>query len=265
VQWRQWLIGAFGLLWLVACTQAPAPPAAPFVFQRSVDLSHVIRQDAPHLPAEPLTRLERASDGRLQSLILGARTGTFLEVVPAPDAPLTVDLLSPRDLVLEAVVIDVRDRAQDTPGYTLSTDDILTWEERNGAIPPGALVLLATGWDVRWGDATAYLALDSAANPQTPTFSPAAVELLLSARSVAGLGIDAPTVPTLAAAAWLALMNLTNLEQLPPRGTTVVIGALKVQAGDRSPARVVALIVEESRVRIQESEGRIYRLPNSDS
>ena len=40
----------------------------------------------------------------------------------------------------------------------------------------------------------------------------------------------------------LLLENLTSVEQLPPTGATVVIGALKLQRAQGSPARVLALI-----------------------
>jgi kynurenine formamidase len=40
------------------------------------------------------------------------------------------------------------------------------------------------------------------------------------------------------------LLNLTNLEQLPATGTTLMIGALRLQAAERSPARVLALLPE---------------------
>jgi kynurenine formamidase len=244
VHWFGLLLGLLGLTLSVACTAAPVVQSVPPVgVHRVVDLSHVVRQDVPYPPEEPLTRLERSAEGRLQQLTIGARTGTLLEVVTAPTNPVTVDLLSPRDLMLDAVVIDVRDAAQDTPGYTFSVSDLRAWEDRHGEIPPGVLVLLATGWDVRWGDPTAYLALDAAGASQAPTFSSAAAELLLTTRAVAGLGIDAPTAPALPLADhWLLLVNLTNLEQLPPTGATVMVGALKIQAADRSPARVLARV-----------------------
>lgn len=248
MHWQRRLLGAVGLFLLAACTATPVQELPTAAARRTIDLSHVIRQDAPNLPAEPLTRLERDPDGRMRSLTIGARTGTLLEVVAPPEAPLTVDLLSPRELVLDAVVIDVRDAAQDTPGYRLDVAAILAWEERHGPIPADALVLVLTGWDVRWGDAPAYLALDGAQASQAPSLTTAALDLLLRERAVTGIGIDTPTLPTLAAVdPWLAVLNLTNLEQLPSRGTTVVIGALKVQSGDRSPARVVGLIVAHDR------------------
>jgi kynurenine formamidase len=221
-----------------ACAAQP-PPQAPG-FARTVDLSHVVREDVPHAPGEPPTRLLRGPDGALRQLQLGAATGSLLRVAAAPGAELAdVERLSPRDLVLPAVVIDARDRAQDGPGFALSAADVRAWEQAHGAIPPDSLVLLATGWDLRWGDPAAYLGVGSSA----PGFGADAVDLLLNQRHVLALGIDAPALVAAPASGFcLLLENLTSLEQLPPTGATVVIGALKLQRAQSSPARVLALI-----------------------
>jgi kynurenine formamidase len=219
-----------------AATQQPA-------FTRTVDLSQVVRQDVPYLPGEPRTQIGRDTDGMIRQVQIGARTGTLLQLVAAPDAaPTTIEQLSPRDLVLPAVVIDVRDRAQDQAGYQLSADDLVEWERHNGSIPKGVLVLLVTGWDMRWGDPASYLDLDSAGRSLAPSFGNAA-SILLDQRGVIGLGIDAPGATYVPASGYrLLLENLTSLEQLPPTGATVVIGALKIQAAQMSPARVIALV-----------------------
>jgi kynurenine formamidase len=213
-------------------------------FTRTVDLSHVVREDVPYLPSEPHTQIGRGADGVIRQVQIGSHTGTLLRMVAAPGTdPATIEQLSPRDLVLPAVVIDVRDHAQDHADYRLSADELGDWERRNGRIPRGALVLLVTGWDVRWGDPTAYLDLDSMGRSQAPSFGAEAAATLLADRGVIGLGIDAPGTIYLPTAGYrLLLENLTSLEQLPPTGATVVVGALKIQAAQMSPARVIALI-----------------------
>lgn len=230
-------------LLLSACSAAPPAPAAPS-FTRTVDLSHVIHEGMPRPPGEPPARLARTPDGQLTQLTIGARTGSLVRVAAAPGAePADVEALSPRDLVLPAVMIDARDRAQDSPAFALAPADILAWEEINGPIPRGALVLLATGWDLRWGDPGAYLNPGPDGAPRAPGFTPATADLLLNQRGAAGLGVDAPALAHTPATGFaLLLENLTNLEQLPPTGATVVIGALKLQAAQSSPARVLALV-----------------------
>ncbi|NTW00331.1 MAG: cyclase family protein [Oscillochloris sp.] len=195
------------------------------------------------MPNEPIIKIGRAPDGSVRQLQIGVHTGTLLRIAAAANSnPISIDQLSPRELVLPAIVIDVRDQAQDNPGYRLSTADIRNWERQHGNIPQGALVLLVTGWDTRWGDSTTYLNLDDSNIAQTPTFGNEATKLLAD-RGVAGLGIDAPDPGYTPINGYqLLLENLTSLEQLPASGATVIIGALKLQAAQSSPARVIALI-----------------------
>ncbi len=224
---------------MAACSAEPsyAPATSGVSYSRLVDLSHVVRADVPHPPGEPATRLYHDQAGGLTHITLGMQTGSLAQVVAAPDSnPVHLEALSPRDLVLPAVVIDVRDQAQDQQGFELTPAAILAWERHHGRVPAGALVLLVTGWDVRWGEAAAYL-------DQPPRFSPAALELLIAERGVAAVGIDGPELafrPTTGFT--LLLKNLTSLEQLPPTGATVVVGALRLQAAERAPARVMALV-----------------------
>lgn len=238
-------LGWMLLFALGACTPITSGNAPhPASYSRTLDLSHVVREDVPYLPGEPPVRLARADDGRLTQLSVGARTGSLVQVVAAPGAePDDLEALSPRDLVLPAVMIDARDRAQDVPSFSLTTADVHAWEQLHGPVPRGALVLLATGWDVRWGDPAAYLNPDADGRPHVPGFAPAAATLLLDQRGAAGLGVDAPAVAHTPADGFaLMLANLTSLEQLPPTGATVVVGALKLQAAQSGPARVLALV-----------------------
>lgn len=234
---------------LGACSQAVrpaelAPAAAPTRFARTVDLTHVIREDVPINADEPPTRLYRDADGRLATLTIGARTGSLARVVNAPGlADESLETLSPRDLVLPAVVIDARDRAQDDPAFALTAADVLAWEQAHGPVPQGAMVLMATGWDVRWGDPQAYLNPGPDGRPRTPGFAPEAAALLVGERGAAGLGLDAPLIThTPAGGFTLLLENLTSVEQLPATGALVVVGALKLQAATSGPARVLALV-----------------------
>ncbi len=230
-------------VFVAGCVPCETPVVRP-EFTRTVDLSHVVREDVPYLPGEPQTQISREADGTFRYLRIGARTGTLLRIIAtAGTDPTTIEQLSPHDLVLPAVVIDVRDRAQDQAGYQFSVQELENWERRNGRVPQGSLVLLVTGWDMRWSDPGAYLDLDSTSRSQAPAFGDKAAITLLEDRGVMGLGIDTPGTTAVPAPGYrLLLENLTNLEQLPPTGVTVVVGALKIQAAQMSPARVIALV-----------------------
>lgn len=247
---RTLLQRALGLaaLSLSGCAAPPAGPgpeaAGVPTYRRVVDLSHVVRADVPYLPGEPPTRLERDDAGQLRRLTIGARTGTSLTIQrpPGMDGPSLEDL-SPRDLVLPAICLDLRDQAQERADYRLDEATILAWETIHGPIPRGAAVLLATGWDLRWGDEAAYLGLDHAREPQVPGLSAAAAQLLLGGRRVRALGLDAPALPLAGGTDfWLQIANLTSLEQLPPTGALLMLGPLKLQAGNGGPVRALGLV-----------------------
>jgi kynurenine formamidase len=209
-------------------------------YARVVDLSHTITQDMPTPPGEMPPQIVRAErDDSVQALSLSVQSGTML--LASSDQPLsTLEQRSPRELIASAVVLDVRTAAQEIPSYRLPADAIRAWEARHGTIPADCIVLLATGWDMRWGNPADYFNLDQQQEPQVPGITADAVALLRE-RGVRGLGVDTPA--TIAPKDdWLLLANLTNVEQLPPNGTTLVIGALKIQGSSASPARVLALL-----------------------
>jgi kynurenine formamidase len=157
-------------------------------------------------------------------------------------------------LIRPAVVIDVKDKAAKNPDYALSAADVLEWEQTNGRIPDGAIVLLRTGWSARWPDRKAYLGDDTpgvATNLHFPSFGPEAATLLVSERHASLIGLDAASVDIgpsrdfpvhriIGAANVPGLENLTNLDELPPAGAIVMAMPMKIAQGSGAPARVVA-------------------------
>ncbi len=249
---RAWYLLLLGVvLFATTCSQPPAPPPYTLVFTHIVDLSHVVRGDMPHAPGIPLTQLGPASDELMvRTERISMRSGTNFTILSVHGTlPLTIDQLTPYDVVAPAVVLDVRDQAQDNASYRLHRNAILTWEQQYGPIPPGAMVLIATGWDVRWGSADEYLNLSADQVMQVPEIG-ADAATLLQRRQVRGVGLDAPVGPGTTASLtqqpggtrWFVLENLTNVEQLPPTGTMLVMSLLKVQGSTASSARVLSLV-----------------------
>lgn len=105
---------------------------------------------------------------------------------------------------------------------------------------------------MRWGSHYDYLNVHQG-QIRVPGFGRAAIEWLVQQRGVRGVGVDAPGDQLAVALSsedqaiagggyYLILEHLTNLEQVPPVGATVMIGVLKVEASAVAPARVVALV-----------------------
>jgi kynurenine formamidase len=148
-------------------------------------------------------------------------------------------------------VINVCKQAAENPDYQLTIADILTWEAQFGKIKENSTVLLYTGWQHKWLDKKAFLNQDENVNMHFPGFGSEATEFLIIERKISGVGIDTHGVDSgldtnftvnslVLAKPRIVLENLTNLDQLPPQGTTLVIGILKLQNGSGSPAAVMA-------------------------
>jgi kynurenine formamidase len=157
-------------------------------------------------------------------------------------------------LIRPAIVIDVTQQAAKDADYALAPTDLAAWEEKNGRIPDGAIVLLRTGWSARWNDRKAYLGDDTpgaADNLHFPSFGLDAVALLISERHVSLIGVDTASVDIGASKDFLVhraigaanvggLENLANLDQLPTTGALVMAMPMKIAQGSGAPARVIA-------------------------
>jgi kynurenine formamidase len=165
----------------------------------------------------------------------------------------TVDRIEPRELVLEAAVLDIRARVARDHDALVSPDDVAAWERANGRLPERCALLVLTGWSERAGDTRAYLNADDAGVMHFPGFSADALAHLAADRpEVRAVGLDAPSLdfgPStdyLAHRAWLStgrfgIENLRSLERLAPAGTLLVVGAPALQGGSGGPARVLAI------------------------
>lgn len=248
MRYRVILVGWIMLLWGTACGTSPVLEEQTLAFSRVVDLSHPLSADMPQPADAPRTRLMLPGmHEKSQALQLDLRSATYLSLSTIDEGDFTVEQMSPRELIIPAIVLDVRSQAQVSPDYRLSVEAIHRWERQHGRIPADCMVILLTGWDYHWEQPAAYLNLDATQMPQVPGFSAEAVEFLTQQRRVSGLGLDTPdlahppAVPSIDVDL-LLLENLTQLEQLPPTGATLVLGGLKLQAGTGSPVSVLAFV-----------------------
>jgi kynurenine formamidase len=192
------------------------------------------------------------------TLHLGEHTGTHF------DAPIhwitgrdlldnRCDTIPVQRFIGPACVIDSTREAAANPDFLLMPEHILAWEERHGRIPPGAWVLLASGWSKRTG--AAFFNTDHA-GPHTPGFHQSASELLANQRDILGVGVETvgtdagqaggfdppfPNHTIMHGAGKFGLASLCNLDRLPPRGAVVIAAPLKIVHGSGSPVRVLAI------------------------
>jgi kynurenine formamidase len=159
--------------------------------------------------------------------------------------------LRPSELVVPAVVIDISRRAARDPDTVVTVDDLRAFERRHGRIPRGAAVLMDSGWAAKVGDPAAYRGADAAGTLHFPGFGADATEWLLRRRRIRGVGVDTlstdpgnsttfETHVLLAQADRYGVENLANLDRIPARGATILVGLIPYEEGSGGQARVLA-------------------------
>ena len=195
-----------------------------------------------------------ARDGAFaRTVTLFEHTGTHIDV-PAHfvSGGATVDQLAADRLVRPLAVIDVVARCASDPDYAVTPADLERDVATCGPIEPGSIVAAWTGWDSRIAEAS-YLPDP----PRFPGFSADAADWLIRECAIEGLAIDSPGIDpgrdtgftihsttSLPRGVW-HVEGLVNLGRVPPRGATVVVGAIPLVGGSGAPARVFALVPYE--------------------
>ncbi len=217
-------------------------------------------QSAPFRMTEISAYDDRGPGWKWHNLAFGEHTGTHFDApvhwVSGRDLPANaLDSIPPARLVAPAAVIDCTAECAADPDFLLTPERITAWEGTHGRIPPGAWVLLRSGWSRRT-DPAAFLNAD-ADGPHTPGPSPEAVTFMVRDRDVTGFGTE--TVGTDAGQAFrfdppfpchagmhgagrFGLASLVNLDCLPPQGAVLITPPLKIAGGTGSPCRVLALV-----------------------
>jgi kynurenine formamidase len=193
------------------------------------------------------------------TLRFGEHTGTHFDApihwVTGKDLPDNAcDTIPARRFVGPACVVDVTDDVERDPDFVLTPDRIEAWEREHGRIPPGAWVLLRTGWSRRIEKADVLNLADD--GPHSPGFDARASRMLADDRDVLGVGVETigtdagqagtfdppfPNHTIMHGAGKFGLASLCNLDQLPPTGAIVIAAPLKIVGGSGSPLRVIAI------------------------
>lgn len=159
--------------------------------------------------------------------------------------------LRPSELIVPAVVVNIADRAARDPDTVVTVDDLRAFERRHGRIPRDSAVLMDSGWAAKVGDADAYRGADADGVLHFPGFGAEATEWLLRRRGIRALGVDTLSIDpgvseefethlTLLGADRYGVENLANLDRLPRRGATIVVGLIPYEQGSGGQARIFA-------------------------
>lgn len=159
--------------------------------------------------------------------------------------------LTPEELLVPAVVIDIARRAATDPDTVVTVADLRDHERRHGRIDAGTAVLMYSGWGAKVADPVAYRGTDAAGGLHFPGFSGDACEWLIRRRRIAALGVDTLSIDPgdsatfethkiLNGAERYGVENLANLDRLPRVGARVFVGLIPFKQGSGGPAKVLA-------------------------
>ena len=250
----------------VACSK-PAENKAPQLEGRWIDLTHALAEDNVFWPTAEGFEHEVASYGQTPggwfyssyNIKLSEHGGTHL------DAPIhfaagkqTADKIPLERLIGPATVIDVKAASQADRDYRFTVADLENWERQHGRLPDGAIVLFNTGSSKLWPDRKAYMGTDergpgAVAKLHFPGLSEELARFLVERRKVAAVGLDTPSLDYGQSKDFIAhrillganipgFENVTELDQLPANGATVVALPVKIRDGSGGPLRIVALV-----------------------
>ncbi|WP_026617744.1 cyclase family protein [Ensifer aridi] len=235
-----------------------APPALAAGHSSVTDLTHELHEEFPtYFGQQQFFREQKFkySEHKLNvfELRMNEHTGTHV------DAPLhfSADGLSVAELPVEKLVvplcvIDIREKASSNADAQVTPDDIQAWIAANDDIPENACVAMLSGWAAHLGT-DKFRNADAAGKLHFPGFHVEAAKFLLEETKAAGIAVDTLSLDHGISSdfathnAWLpegrwGLEATANLDNLPPKGATLVLGAPKHRGGTGGPARVFALV-----------------------
>jgi kynurenine formamidase len=252
---QTFVIGSVLALALFLFAQNRPGATQPGAFREVVDLTHSLPAGGFEKPQKSGYRLETvALSEKISSSEASEQFATRI------DAPArlrrgmwTVDQIPAGRLIGPLVVLDVSASVKSNPDYQISVEDIARWEQANGPMPLGAVVIARTGWGSRWGSVRNYRNTDAKGSMHFPGYSEDAARFLAEGRNALGLGIDTANldhgsarksaVNQYAAEHGLYLLtNVANLDRMPANGAVAMVAPAKVAGGSTAPVRILALV-----------------------
>jgi len=167
-----------------------------------------------------------------------------------------LDELSLAQLTGKGVLIDVSEQALKDPDYRIDVAALSAWEEKNGTIPEGSIVLFRTGYGRFYPNrekyfGTAKTGLEAIPELHFPGIHSEAALFLAEKRKVKSVGLDTPSLDfgqskefeshqVLMGHNIPGFENMANLDQLPESGFYIVALPMKIKGGSGGPLRVIA-------------------------
>lgn len=231
------------------------------------DLSHAYDESTPYWPTAEGFELDTVFEGETPGgyyysayqFSSAEHGGTHLDApVHFAKGRQTVDEIPLSQLTGRAIVVDVTDSVGDYIDYQIGIQDFLNWEAVNGPMEKDVIILLRTGFENFWPDKLKYMGTDqkgpaAVALLHFPGLHPDAANWLIENRSIKAIGLDTPSIDYGRSSDFKshrvlfdknipAFENLTNLKDLPPKGSYVVALPMKIKGGSGGPLRIAAFV-----------------------
>jgi kynurenine formamidase len=256
------------LLAITACTQ-PAQKkslAETIANGKWIDLSYDFSTETIYWPNNPVGfKLDTQFNGMTEAgfyyssnaFFSPEHGGTHLDApVHFAKGKWSADEIPLENLTGEAVVIDVKEKAEANADYQITVEDVTEWEKQNGTIPENAIVLFRTGWGAFYPDAEKYLGTaekgqEATAKLHFPSIHPDLAAWIIKNRKIKSVGIDTPSVDygqskdfkthqLLYQENIPGFENLAKLDELPVKGAYIVALPMKIKGGTGGPLRIIA-------------------------
>ena len=227
-----------------------------------VDLTHTFGPNSPHFFMFDDAKFETLfshDDGFFaQQFTFPGQYGTHI------DPPIHfvrdtryLEELELKELVLPLIVIDKSKEAEVNNDYTLSVQDILSFEAVYGEIEAGTFVALRTDWSKRWPDKESFSNKDADGNNHIPGWGLEALQFLFNDRKVSAIGhetFDTDSAVDFRRSGKLdgeyfvleqdtyQIELMTNLDKLPPKGAAIFNIVPKPEKASGFPVRSFAIL-----------------------
>ncbi|MGD8708417.1 MAG: cyclase family protein [Nitrosopumilaceae archaeon] len=238
-----------------------------FLNGKIIDLTHEYSDQTIYWPTEKGFELEEEFGGinekgyyyAAKKFTAPEHGGTHM------DAPIhfaengkTVEQIPIEKLIATSIVIDVSEKVKEDSDYQITQNDFEVWENTHGKIPDNCIVFLRTGYSKFWPNREKYLGTSKMGNEalselRFPGLHPETASWITQNRQLNAIGIDTQSIDygrsthfethrILAKAEMPFFENVTNLDQLPPKGVFAIALPMKIKNGSGAPLRLIAII-----------------------
>jgi kynurenine formamidase len=230
-----------------------------------IDLTHDFSEETIYWPTSPTFHKETVYEGHTEKgyyysaykFSTAEHGGTHIDApVHFYEGRNSVDQIPPSQLIGQAIVVDVSQKALFDPDYQINIEDFSTWEDEHGRIPYNSIILLRTGYGRYWPDRKKYMGTDKIGEEAVkelhfPGLHPEAAKWLVENRNIKAIGLDTPSIDygqsthfqshvTLFEANIPAFENVANLDKIPAMGAIVFALPMKIKGGSGGPLRIIA-------------------------